>query len=151
LVRRPLIGLLNQLPIVDDECVPVSGIRIGRGNGSILRKPVLAPLCPSQIPHYLTWARTRATAVVDYPPELWHGPIKMSLHFQFAKRINIELGIFSSALLCFTVFGPFCSFCCTQHIHCYPIAVSQIGPARVFPSSIATHAALRYLSQRCSR
>jgi hypothetical protein len=66
LVRRPLIGLLYQAlddrMIDGDECRAVGGMRIGRGNRSIPRKPATMPLCP-QIAHDLTWARTRAPAV----------------------------------------------------------------------------------------
>jgi hypothetical protein len=41
LARRPLIGLLYQpLMIDDDECGAVGGMRIGRGNRSTRRKPV---------------------------------------------------------------------------------------------------------------
>jgi hypothetical protein len=47
----------------DDECGAVGGMRIGRGNRSIRRKPVPVPLCPPQNPHNLIWARTRAAAV----------------------------------------------------------------------------------------
>jgi hypothetical protein len=36
---------------------------IGRGNRSTWRKLAPVPLCPPQIPHDLTWARTRASAV----------------------------------------------------------------------------------------
>jgi hypothetical protein len=35
-----------------------------RGNRSTRRKPAPVPLCPPQIPYELTWARTRAAAVV---------------------------------------------------------------------------------------
>jgi hypothetical protein len=35
-------------------------MRIGRGNRSTVRKPAPVPLCPPQIPHDLTWVRTRA-------------------------------------------------------------------------------------------
>jgi hypothetical protein len=63
LVRRPLTGLLYQHRIIDDECGAVGGMRIGRGNRSTRRKPAPVPLCPPQIPHYLTWTRTRAAAV----------------------------------------------------------------------------------------
>jgi hypothetical protein len=35
-------------------------MRIGRGNRSTWRKPAPVPLCPPQIPHHLTRARTRA-------------------------------------------------------------------------------------------
>jgi hypothetical protein len=40
----------------DDECGEVGGMRIGRGNPSIRKKPVQVPLCPPQIPHDLTSA-----------------------------------------------------------------------------------------------
>jgi hypothetical protein len=39
------------------------GMKIGRGNQSSRRKPAPAPLCPRQIPHDQTRARTRAAAV----------------------------------------------------------------------------------------
>jgi hypothetical protein len=38
-------------------------MRIGRGNRSTRRNPDPAPLCPAQIPHDLTWYRTRAATV----------------------------------------------------------------------------------------
>jgi hypothetical protein len=60
-VRRPLIGLLYQLRMIDDdECGAVGGMRICRGNRSTWRKPAPVPLCPPQIPHtriiYLLWS-----------------------------------------------------------------------------------------------
>jgi hypothetical protein len=62
LVLRPLFGLLYQTRMIDDdeddECGAVGGMRIGRGNWSTRRKPAPVPLCPSQIPHDLTPART---------------------------------------------------------------------------------------------
>jgi hypothetical protein len=62
-VRRRLTGLLYQPRMIGgDEC-GVSGMRIGRGNRSTLRKPAAVPLCPPQIPCDLTWARTGAAAV----------------------------------------------------------------------------------------
>jgi hypothetical protein len=64
LVRLPLTGLLYQPRMIDDdECGAVCGMIIGKGNRSTRRKPVPVPLCPPQIPHDLTWAGTRATAV----------------------------------------------------------------------------------------
>jgi hypothetical protein len=49
-------------------------MRIGRGNRSTLGKPAPAPLCPPQIPHDLTRARTRAAAVGSRRlTELHHG------------------------------------------------------------------------------
>jgi hypothetical protein len=47
----------------DDDCGEIDGMKIGRGNRNTLRKPAPVPLCPTQIPHDLTWARTHATAV----------------------------------------------------------------------------------------
>jgi hypothetical protein len=43
-------------------CGAVGGMRIGRGKRNTRRKPAPMPLCPPQIPHYLTWARTRPAA-----------------------------------------------------------------------------------------
>jgi hypothetical protein len=62
LVRRPIFGLLYQPRIIDDECGVVGGMKIGRGNRSTRRKPTPVSLCPPQIPHDLTWDRTRAAA-----------------------------------------------------------------------------------------
>jgi hypothetical protein len=49
--------------IDDNECETVGGMRIGRENSSIRRKPAPVPLCSPQIPHDLTWDRTRTAAV----------------------------------------------------------------------------------------
>jgi hypothetical protein len=60
LIRRPLFGLLYQLWIIDnDECGAVGGMRICKGNRSTRRKRVPFPLFPTQIPHDLTYVRTR--------------------------------------------------------------------------------------------
>jgi hypothetical protein len=57
-------GLLYQPQIIDDgNCGEIGGMKIGRGNRSTRRKPAPAPLCPPQIPHDETLARTRAAAV----------------------------------------------------------------------------------------
>jgi hypothetical protein len=47
----------------NDDYGAVGGMRIGRGNRSTRRKPTPVPLCPPQIPHDLTWDRTRDAAV----------------------------------------------------------------------------------------
>jgi hypothetical protein len=63
LVLRPLTGLLYQPRMIDEECGAVGGVRIGRENRSTRWKPETVPLCPLQILHDLSWARTRAVAV----------------------------------------------------------------------------------------
>jgi hypothetical protein len=46
------IGLLYQPRMMGDgDCGEIGGIKIDRGNRSTRRKPSLAPLFPSQIPH----------------------------------------------------------------------------------------------------
>jgi hypothetical protein len=62
------VGLLYQPRMIDDDDYgAVGGMRIGRGNGSTRRKPAPVPFCPPQIPHDLTWDRTRAAAVGSQP------------------------------------------------------------------------------------
>jgi hypothetical protein len=57
-------GLLYQPQMMDDgDCGAVGGMKIGRGNRSIRRKPPPALLCSPQIPHDQLRARTRASAV----------------------------------------------------------------------------------------
>jgi hypothetical protein len=49
--------------MMDDECGAVGGM-IGKGeNRSTRRKPAPMSLCPPQIPHDLTRARTRAITI----------------------------------------------------------------------------------------
>jgi hypothetical protein len=60
---RSLFGLLYQPQMIDDDCGPIVGMRIGRGNRITRKKPAPVPLCPPQIPRDLTRARTRAAAV----------------------------------------------------------------------------------------
>jgi hypothetical protein len=55
-------GPVVTAPNDNDEYEEVSGMRIVRGNGSAGRKPSPVPHRPPQIPHELTWDRTRATA-----------------------------------------------------------------------------------------
>jgi hypothetical protein len=56
------VGLLYQPRMIDDYGA-VGGMKIGRGNRITRRKPAPVPRCPPQIPHDLTWDRTRAAAV----------------------------------------------------------------------------------------
>jgi hypothetical protein len=46
--------------MIDDDCEAIGGMRIRKGNRSTGEN---LPLCPPQIPHDLTRARTRAAAV----------------------------------------------------------------------------------------
>jgi hypothetical protein len=58
------VGLLYQPRMIDDDDYgAIGGMRNGRANRSTRRKPAPVPLCPPQIPHDLTWDRTRAAAV----------------------------------------------------------------------------------------
>jgi hypothetical protein len=54
-----------------DEYLAVGGMIIGRGNQSTWKKPAPVPLCPPQIPHNLTWDRTRAAAVGSQRLTAW--------------------------------------------------------------------------------
>jgi hypothetical protein len=56
--------LYNPQMIDEGDCGVVGGMKTGRGNRSTRRKPAPpAPLCPPQIPHDQTRARSRAAAV----------------------------------------------------------------------------------------
>jgi hypothetical protein len=57
------VGLLYQPRMIDNDYGAVGGMGIGKGSRSTRRKPAPVPLCPPQIPHDLTWDRTRAVAV----------------------------------------------------------------------------------------
>jgi hypothetical protein len=63
LVLQPLLAYCTSPTIDDTDCGAMGGMKIGRGNRSSQRKPAPVPLCPPQIPHDLTRARTRAAAV----------------------------------------------------------------------------------------
>jgi hypothetical protein len=51
--------LLYKSQMIDEgDCGAIGGMKIGKGNRSTERKPAPAPLCPLQIPHDQTRART---------------------------------------------------------------------------------------------
>jgi hypothetical protein len=56
---------------MDDNKVRAIGGKLGMGNLSTGRKPAPVPLCPPQIPHDLTRARTRADAVENQLLTAW--------------------------------------------------------------------------------
>jgi hypothetical protein len=65
-------GLLYQPQMIDDgDCGVIGGMKFGRGNRSTRRKPAQAPLCPPQIPHDQTLARTRTTSVGSQRITAW--------------------------------------------------------------------------------
>jgi hypothetical protein len=67
-----ITGLLHQPQMKDDgDCGAIGGMKIGRGNRSIRRKPAAMTLCPPQIPHDLTWDRIRAAAVRNRRLTAW--------------------------------------------------------------------------------
>jgi hypothetical protein len=130
LVRRRLIGLLYQPQMIDDECGPVCGMRIGRGNRSTRRKPAPMPLCPPQIPHDLTLARTQAAAVESRRLTAWaiarqfqtldvhsygqaFNEFESSIHFWSLFRVFVAIihgGLISSNLLYFKNVGFWCNW-----------------------------------------
>jgi hypothetical protein len=68
--------LLHQFRMIDDdddddECGAVRGMRIYRGNQGTRRKPAPVPLCLPQIPHDLTWARSRDAAMTSRRLTAW--------------------------------------------------------------------------------
>jgi hypothetical protein len=95
LVRRPLFGLLYQPRLMDDdEYGAITGM-IGRRNRRTRRS---APLLrfPPQIPHDLTRARTRATAVWSERLTAW-----ATERFITQSKIILILWYKISALRCF--------------------------------------------------
>jgi hypothetical protein len=65
-------GLLYQPQMIDvGDYGAIGRMKIGRENRSTRRKPTPAPLCPSQIPHDQTRARTRAAAVGSQRLTAW--------------------------------------------------------------------------------
>jgi hypothetical protein len=64
-------GLLHQRMADDERGTVGVGMGIGRGNRSTRRNPTPLPLCPPQMQHDLTWARTRAPAVGSRPLTAW--------------------------------------------------------------------------------
>jgi hypothetical protein len=94
LVRWPLIGILYHPRMIDDdECGAVGGMRIGRGNRSIRRKPVTVSLCPPQFPHDQTRARTRAAALGSRRVTAWAMARPCPLKFFFCSRWKSNPGL----------------------------------------------------------
>jgi hypothetical protein len=70
-ITEATTGLLYQpRMMMDDECGVIGGM-LGRGNRSTRRKPAPVALCPPQMPHDLTWARTGAATVGNRRLTAW--------------------------------------------------------------------------------
>jgi hypothetical protein len=94
MVCRPLIGLLYQPWMIDDdECGAVGGMRIGR------KKPAPVSLCPPQIPHDRTWARTWATTVESQWLTAWAMAQPTSYVHVSLTIAKVHLSIFSTLSL----------------------------------------------------
>jgi hypothetical protein len=63
--KRPTVPAPN-----DDECGAIGGM-LGRWNSLTRRKPGTVSLCPPQIPHYLTRARTRSAEMGRWRVTAW--------------------------------------------------------------------------------
>jgi hypothetical protein len=62
-----------------NEYDTVGGMRIGRGDRSTRRKPATMALCPPEIPHDVTWDRTRVAVVGNRQLTTTSFPIHCSL------------------------------------------------------------------------
>jgi hypothetical protein len=87
-------GLLYQPQMIDDgDCGAIGGMKIGRGNRSTRRKPAPVPLCPPQIPHDQTRARTRSAAVGSQRLTFW------AMEWRYGYLISLKLLGFSDSSL----------------------------------------------------
>jgi hypothetical protein len=124
------VGLLYQPRMIDDvDYEAVGGMRIGRGNRSTRRKPAPVPLCPPQIPHDVTWDRTRAAAVGSQRLTAWAmARPQWTLLVSFVIwQILIKLG---STVYCTQLVHSFCKLC--LKIPCYFICVPLIISNRLW-------------------
>jgi hypothetical protein len=107
-------GLLYKPQTIDEgDFGAVGGSKIGRGNRSTRRKPVPAPLCPPQIPHDQTRARTWAAAVgsqqltawaMAWPSSIYTGQNKSShrAHGKDKMAVSLTLLVVSNIHLSFS-------------------------------------------------
>jgi hypothetical protein len=88
-------GLLYKPQMIDeDDCGAIGGMKIGRGNRSTRRKPAPTPLCPPQIPHDKTRART--------PDRLCGKPATNRLSYGAAYDITYIISLQFRTLIVFT-------------------------------------------------
>jgi hypothetical protein len=96
-VLRPLLAYWTPQMIDEGDCGGIGGMKIGRGNRSTRRKPSPAPLCPPQIPHDQSRARTRAAAVGSQRLTAW-AMARLSLPYWLC--MEPEVGLCSRYLFC---------------------------------------------------
>jgi hypothetical protein len=101
LVRRPLTGPLYQPRMIDDWMWSSRCNENWQEKPKYSEKPCPSALCPPQIPHDLTWARTRAAVVkkpetksLSYGTDVYH-----PLLFLCGPCIEGKLSVYS--LYCF--------------------------------------------------
>jgi hypothetical protein len=88
-------GLLYKPQMINEgDCGAVGGLKIGRGNRNTRRKPAPAPLCPPQIPHDQTRARTRAAGVGSQRLTAWAMAqpilcVRLCLYFRLSHFLNV--------------------------------------------------------------
>jgi hypothetical protein len=96
-------------------------MRIGKGNRSTQRKPTPVPLCPPQILHDLTWARSRAAAVGNRQlTTTYASSLNQAKHLEDSYRaVNVAVTLYTRIRSCWVrnSFGTlnivtviFCSF-----------------------------------------
>jgi hypothetical protein len=91
--------------IDEDDCRAIGGMKIGRGNRSTRRKPAPAPLCPPQIPHDQTRART--------PGRFGGKPATNCLSYGAALMFDVLLCVLPFKLYILTILTP------PPHTHIY--------------------------------
>jgi hypothetical protein len=104
LVLRPLLGLLYQPQVINDDCGASGGMPIGRGNRSTRRTPAQEPVCPLQIPRNLPRVRTWVAAVGSRRLTAW------------AMARPSYLPIYGSTALCWTLVAFFSCLIFTQSL-----------------------------------
>jgi hypothetical protein len=86
----------------DNDCGLVGGM-CGMGNHNARSKPVPVPLCPPEIPHEQTWARTRATEMGSRRLTAWAmaQPIPEDSHRTRTTNIKYTYSITSPTTVIF--------------------------------------------------
>jgi hypothetical protein len=114
----------------DGECGAVGGMRIRKGNRSTRRKTGPEPVCPPQIPHDLTWARTRAAVVgsrrlTHCLVTVWPEPVEYNPHL----RILISKMCFNTGHLSLSrSWNCLFLFRCFNHMLYSYMRISSVSP-----------------------